>query len=85
MDLRRARARALVQGQQGLETLKSPCIKVCQMDPRHGLCLGCGRTLDEIARWATMKDAEREAILLRLHERKTLAGNIDCAPRKPAG
>ncbi|TMH69644.1 MAG: DUF1289 domain-containing protein, partial [Betaproteobacteria bacterium] len=33
--------------------VKSPCIKVCQMDPQHGLCLGCRRTLDEIARWAS--------------------------------
>ena len=27
----------------------SPCIKVCIVDPRSGLCRGCGRTLAEIA------------------------------------
>ena len=31
--------------------MKSPCVKVCQMDPRRNLCLGCKRTLDEIARF----------------------------------
>jgi len=46
--------------------LKSPCIKVCQMDPRRGLCVGCGRTLDEIARWAQMSDAERERVMAEL-------------------
>ena len=45
--------RAVFQGRQGIqqEAVKSPCIKVCQMDPQRGLCLGCARTLDEIARW----------------------------------
>ena len=51
--------------------MKSPCIKVCQMDPQRGLCLGCARTLDEIARWGSMSEAEREAVLLLLEARKT--------------
>jgi uncharacterized protein len=49
--------------------VKTPCIKVCQMDPRLGLCLGCKRTLDEIGRWAAMSDAEREKILKELGSR----------------
>jgi predicted Fe-S protein YdhL (DUF1289 family) len=39
------------------------------MDPRRDLCLGCRRTLDEIARWAAMSDAEREGILKELGNR----------------
>ena len=31
------------------------------MDPARGVCIGCCRTLDEIARWGGMSDAEREA------------------------
>ena len=46
--------------------MKSPCIKVYQMDPRRGLCLGCARTLEEIARWAQMSDAERERVMAEL-------------------
>ena len=49
--------------------MKSPCIKVCQMDPQRGLCLGCARTLDEIARWASMTDEEHERILAELPRR----------------
>jgi predicted Fe-S protein YdhL (DUF1289 family) len=40
------------------------------MDPRRGLCLGCARTLDEIARWSAMSDEQRERVLLELPERK---------------
>lgn len=41
----------------------SPCTGVCTIDTR-GLCGGCHRTLDEIARWSVMGDDER----LRLME-----------------
>jgi predicted Fe-S protein YdhL (DUF1289 family) len=41
------------------------------MDPQRGLCLGCARTLDEIARWATMSNAERDRILSELPERNS--------------
>jgi predicted Fe-S protein YdhL (DUF1289 family) len=50
--------------------MKSPCIKVCQMDPVRGVCIGCCRTLDEIARWGGMSEAERREILDKLSERR---------------
>ncbi|MFN2643730.1 MAG: DUF1289 domain-containing protein [Burkholderiales bacterium] len=54
--------------------MKSPCIKVCQMDPRRGLCIGCGRKLDEIARWAQMGDEERDRIFADLPQRLRNSG-----------
>lgn len=36
----------------------SPCIGICALDAQ-GTCEGCLRTVDEIARWSTMGDAER--------------------------
>ena len=51
--------------------MKSPCSNVCVMDPESGLCRGCRRTLDEIARWGSMTDAEREEVLSALEERKS--------------
>jgi uncharacterized protein len=36
----------------------SPCTGVCRLDAR-GLCMGCLRTGDEIARWTRMSDAEK--------------------------
>lgn len=50
--------------------MKSPCNKVCVMDAENRYCRGCQRTLDEIARWSEMSDAEREAVLAVLAERK---------------
>lgn len=42
--------------------VETPCINVCVVD-RHGYCSGCRRSLDEIARWGRMTDAERRAVM----------------------
>lgn len=49
--------------------LRTPCVKVCAVDGRTGWCLGCGRTLGEIARWTSFSDADREAVMGALPER----------------
>lgn len=36
----------------------SPCVGICRMG-QDGLCIGCRRTLAEIARWGVMSDEER--------------------------
>jgi predicted Fe-S protein YdhL (DUF1289 family) len=54
--------------------MQTPCVKVCTLDARSGLCLGCGRTLDEIARWASMSEAERARIMAEL-ARRTARGD----------
>ncbi len=51
----------------------SPCIKLCAIDPITRLCAGCGRTLTEIARWASYSDEERQRIMRALPERRTAA------------
>jgi uncharacterized protein len=51
---------------------ESPCVKICTLDARSGLCLGCGRTIDEIARWSGMSAAERARVAAELAAR--LAG-----------
>lgn len=51
--------------------IDSPCIQVCILDPRSGLCRGCGRTLDEIARWTSLSDAERARVIGLLPARLT--------------
>ncbi|WP_068877005.1 MULTISPECIES: DUF1289 domain-containing protein [unclassified Phenylobacterium] len=52
--------------------IKTPCIKVCVVDGESGLCLGCYRRLNEVAAWARLSEAEREAILAELPERRGL-------------
>ncbi len=64
--------------------IETPCVGVCVIepareDPADAVCLGCGRTRMEIARWLSMTDEERrdrmaglparlEAALTRLRE-----------------
>ena len=50
----------------------SPCISVCRMDARSGWCDGCLRTLDEIAAWSVMDDAEKRAVWKLLPQRGDL-------------
>jgi len=49
--------------------LETPCINVCLLDDETGACVGCGRTLAEIAAWATLSDSERRAIMATLPAR----------------
>lgn len=47
----------------------SPCISVCRISPDTELCEGCMRTIDEVADWATMSNAERRAVLEAIEQR----------------
>jgi hypothetical protein len=51
--------------------IESPCNRVCTLDPASGLCLGCGRSLDEITRWTQMTDAERALVLVEAGRRRS--------------
>ncbi|APE30391.1 hypothetical protein BOX17_05120 [Halomonas aestuarii] len=44
----------------------SPCIRLCRVDDATDRCEGCGRYLDEIARWGSMDEVEREVVWQRL-------------------
>lgn len=48
----------------------SPCINVCRMDEASGLCLGCQRTLDEIALWSVFDDDDKRAVWAALAQRR---------------
>ena len=50
--------------------IESPCVNICTLDARSGTCLGCGRTLDEIACWSTITAAERSRIMAELPARR---------------
>jgi uncharacterized protein len=47
----------------------SPCISVCQIDNKTGLCIGCKRNLDEIRDWIIMTPEERQRVLDALASR----------------
>ncbi|RIY01829.1 DUF1289 domain-containing protein [Aureimonas flava] len=52
--------------------LASPCVRVCALDAAGALCVGCGRTIQEIAAWSGMSEASRLAIMGELAERLRL-------------
>jgi predicted Fe-S protein YdhL (DUF1289 family) len=51
--------------------IATPCIKVCAVDGVSGLCLGCHRTLPEIAGWAKLSEETRSAIMDELPARRS--------------
>jgi predicted Fe-S protein YdhL (DUF1289 family) len=58
--------------------IRTPCVKVCVIETGSGLCSGCGRTLGEIARWGSMSEDERAAIMRALPAR--LAARAAASP-----
>lgn len=62
------------------DAIESPCIKVCVMHPVSGLCVGCHRTIEEIAGWAAMSPAARRAVMAELPARAERA-----KPRRRGG
>lgn len=60
----------------------SPCNSVCRIDARTGLCEGCYRTLDEIAAWSAMDDAQKLAVRAALRLRRREATAASEAPRE---
>ncbi|MBI1188726.1 MAG: DUF1289 domain-containing protein [Alphaproteobacteria bacterium] len=54
-------------------TVSTPCIRICAVSARHGLCIGCGRTLKEIGGWGALSEAERLEIM------RALPGRLEAA------
>ena len=51
------------------DEIESPCIKVCVIHPEARLCLGCYRSLEEIAAWSSMTPEARQAVMADLPAR----------------
>ena len=47
--------------------IESPCISVCRME--NEVCVGCGRTVDDVVNWYDMTDDEKKAVLNRLEKK----------------
>jgi predicted Fe-S protein YdhL (DUF1289 family) len=47
----------------------SPCTNVCQLD-KNKICIGCRRTIDEIANWTKYTDIEKLRIIELIKQRK---------------
>jgi uncharacterized protein len=53
-------------------SIQTPCTQVCTIDPASRLCVGCGRTLDEIAQWSALTADERARLMAELPRRVAL-------------
>jgi uncharacterized protein len=53
-------------------TVASPCVGTCRLNAQE-LCVGCRRTLDEIAEWPRASEARRREILRELELRTVSA------------
>ncbi len=51
------------------DPLQSPCVRNCCLDEAD-VCLGCGRTLDEIRAWTSLTLYQRKAVLVLAAERR---------------
>jgi predicted Fe-S protein YdhL (DUF1289 family) len=52
------------------ENVPSPCTEVCIVDRARGLCIGCWRTLDEIAAWRDLTPEQKRQVLKRVEQRR---------------
>ena len=51
----------------------TPCVQICVIDPRSALCIGCWRTIAEIAGWGALDEPARRAIMAVLPARLVAA------------
>lgn len=54
----------------GLVPVPSPCVNICKIDPYTSVCHGCRRTLDEIAAWSSLGDADKRWVWQQLPGRE---------------
>jgi len=50
------------------DPLASPCVRNCCLD-EDNVCMGCGRSLEEIIAWSAASDGEKSATLARSRDR----------------
>lgn len=63
------------------QNVPSPCISLCRMSEANGLCEGCFRTLDEIAQWSRLGDADKRSVWALIEQRAALAPSTKSASR----
>lgn len=54
--------------------MKSPCINVCELD-EDNICIGCGRSLDQILNWTDYTEEKRKKIIKSLNKKDKSYGH----------
>ena len=63
--------------------IESPCTKVCIIHAAKGLCLGCGRSLSEIAAWSSLSGQDRTRLMADLPRRLAVLPHPPATPHAP--
>jgi hypothetical protein len=50
--------------------ISTPCKNICKFDKTDTYCIGCYRTINEIAKWMLLTEEDRKNIIMVLPERK---------------
>jgi uncharacterized protein len=51
----------------------SPCVGVCTLDPETHFCIGCARSIEEIADWPRLGAEEKRRVIALLPSRQARA------------
>ena len=51
------------KAETGEDMLESPCVGICQLGLVDQVCLGCGRHIEEIARWNYASSEQQREII----------------------
>jgi predicted Fe-S protein YdhL (DUF1289 family) len=51
------------------DEIQSPCVKLCVVHPEERLCVGCLRSMEEIATWSRLSHEARAAVMADLPAR----------------
>ncbi len=51
------------------QEIESPCVKLCVIHPEERLCVGCYRSIEEIATWSRLSPNDRRAVIADLPAR----------------
>jgi len=54
------------------DEIASPCVKLCVVHPEARICVGCLRSIDEIAGWSRLSPEARAEVLAELPARAPL-------------
>jgi predicted Fe-S protein YdhL (DUF1289 family) len=56
--------------------IDSPCTDICTIDAQSNLCIGCGRTANEIADWVHYTENQKIKLLKDLKKRNNIDNKI---------
>lgn len=63
---------------QVLAMIALPCVDLCRLDSRTGICTGCFRMAEEIRRWRKLTDRQRRRVLEGAKRRRARLGKAVC-------